>query len=79
MKQTIEVGRRIELAKNFEAFFTAPHSRKPVMDNRDFHLGSKNKKAKGNSQEASLTDVCLLPYDFISILLRITEFHSIDS
>jgi hypothetical protein len=48
MKQTIEVGRRIELAKNFEAFFTAPHSRKPVMDNRDFHLGSKNKKAKGN-------------------------------
>ena len=68
MEQAIEIGRGKEFAKNFKAFFAAPHSRKPVMDNRDFHLGSKNKKAKGNSQEASLTDVCLLPYDFTSIL-----------
>jgi len=67
MEQAIEIGGGKEFAKNFKAFFAAPHSRKPIMNNSDFHLGNKNKKAKGKLQGLP-TDVCLLPYDFTSIL-----------
>tara|TARA_Y100000031_G_scaffold94796_1_gene104146 strand:- start:526 stop:711 length:186 start_codon:yes stop_codon:yes gene_type:complete len=57
MEQAIEIGRGKELAKNFKAFFAAPHSRKPIMNNSDFHLGNKNKKAKGKLQ--GVPDRCL--------------------
>jgi hypothetical protein len=59
MEQAIEIGGGKEFAKNFKAFFAAPHSRKPIMNNSDFHLGNKNKKAKSKKQVTGITDRCL--------------------